>query len=113
MRVIIMNPYYIFLLFLVIDMNCFSQISDFEKYYPSDSTIKKNKVKKQSDTIGQKIIIEFDKSGREISWYYEKNDTTKTKYVNSKDTLVQIHYSASNTTFNPPFEVEKYIYNKS
>lgn len=91
----------------------YSQPKEFDKYYIQNKSILLNKIAKQSDKVGQKISVEFDKLGRKTKWYYPKSDTTLFLYSYSRDTVIcTICHSRYDTT-GPPFQVEKYLYNKN
>ncbi|TMI90321.1 MAG: hypothetical protein E6H08_15215 [Bacteroidetes bacterium] len=107
----------LFTISLFIINNAFAQIVEFDHYYLVDTIIQKNKIKTSNYTNASfphlNSIYEYDTLGREILWYYINGDTKNyTKYLNNKDTLIEVKYSIKDNGEEYPYQIHKYVYNK-
>jgi|RhiMetdeSRZDD1v2_1073273.scaffolds.fasta_scaffold04428_16 hypothetical protein len=94
----------------------YGQIEDFQKYYQIDSLIRKCKVKRSTDyptAVPEQIYVtEYDKLGRQTSWYYLKDSVrTHYEYLTKKDTLLKYHYCSTNGKKDKYYKLEKFVYN--
>jgi hypothetical protein len=107
------RPFFTFLLISVV-IKVFSQDKSLERFYIYDSVIKKNRVAKQIDTVGDDYIREYDGLGREVA-AYRKGDKEiyRSKYFNREDTIVCLHYVNGGKRSFIPVAIEKYVYSRN
>lgn len=97
-------------------LTCFSQIREFEKYYPENHLFRKLQVKSVIDTIGspsgRHYKKEFYTLCRQTALYYiEDSVRTYFKYTKSGDTLIRSHLNTINGREEQVYKFEKLVYN--
>jgi hypothetical protein len=111
------SKFFLTIILTIVSQIALCQIEEFHKYYQVDTIILKAKVKRSTDfptAVPEQIYVtEYDKLGRQSSWYYKKDSVrTHYKYLTKKDTLLKYHYCTTKGVKDDYYKLEKFVYNE-